>query len=137
MSAAGFGDQAVQENLDQLWVWREMHIAETDDEAFDDFLIAHHSAYSYLEDVRAEWNPPEMEISIQRAPLGKDSYGKTPDPDVSESMVGSYKRVAEQTAMLQEVGVRNLMLTNRGLVSQEKADKSLRLLSEKIMPSFR
>jgi hypothetical protein len=28
------------------------------------------------------------------------------------------------------------MLTNRGLVSQETANKSLTLLSEKIMPSF-
>ncbi len=28
------------------------------------------------------------------------------------------------------------MLTNRGLVSQEKANKSLTLLNEKIMPSF-
>ena len=40
-------------------------------------------------------------------------------------------------ASLRDVGVRNLMLTNRGLVSQEKTNKSLRLLSEKIMPSFR
>lgn len=137
MSAAGFSDQVVTERLEQLWVWREMHIAETDDEAFDDFLPAHHSAYSYLEEVRSEWNPPDMEISIQRAPLGKDSYARTPDPDVSESLVGSYKRVAEQVAMLREVGVQNLMLTNRGLVSQEKTQKSLRLLSERIMPSFR
>ncbi|MEE3250034.1 MAG: hypothetical protein VX264_09835, partial [Chloroflexota bacterium] len=137
MSAAGFSDQEVEGSLDQLWVWREMHIAENDDEAFDDFLPAHHSAYSYLEDVRAEWNPPEMEISIQRAPLGKDGYARTPDPDVSESMVGGYRRVTEQVAMLQDVGVRNLMLTNRGLVSQDKANRSLRLLSEKIMPSFR
>ena len=60
-----------------------------------------------------------------------------PDPDISESMVGGYKRVAEQVAMMRDAGVRNLMLTNRGLVSQEKAKKSLTLLSEKIMPSFR
>jgi hypothetical protein len=78
-----------------------------------------------------------MEISIQRAPLGRSEYAASPNPDKSENLVGGYKRVAEQVAMLRDVGVRNLMLTNRGLVSQEKANKSLRLLSEKIMPSFR
>jgi alkanesulfonate monooxygenase SsuD/methylene tetrahydromethanopterin reductase-like flavin-dependent oxidoreductase (luciferase family) len=137
MSAAGFSDEAVEKSLDQLWVWREMHIAETDDEAFDDFLAVHYNAYEYLEGVRAEWNPPEMEISIQRAPLGRSDYAEKPNPDISESMVGGYKRVAEQVALMRDVGVRNLMLTNRGLVSQGKAAKSLTLLSEKIMPSFR
>jgi len=137
MSAAGFSDKAVENSLDQLWVWREMHIAETDDQAFDDFLTVHYDAYEHLEGVRAEWNPPEMEISIQRAPLGRSDYAETPNPDISESMVGGYKRVAEQVALMRDVGVKNLMLTNRGLVSQEKTVKSLTLLSEKIMPSFR
>ena len=137
MSAAGFSDEAVEQSLEQLWVWREMHIAETDDQAFDDFLSPHHAAYQHLEDIRAEWNPPEMEISMQRAPLGRAYYGEAPKPDAPENLVGGYKRVAEQMASQRDVGVRNLMLTNRGLVSQEKANKSLRLLSEKIMPYFR
>ena len=78
-----------------------------------------------------------MEISIQRAPLGRSDYGETPDPDAPESMIGGPRRVAEQVAWMQELGVRNLMLTNRGLMSQEKTANSLKLLSEKIMPSFR
>ncbi len=137
MSAAGFSEEAVEHSLDQLWVWREMHIAETDGEAMGDFLPAHHAAFEHLEEVRAVWNPPEMEISVQRAPMGQSDYGETPNPDASESLIGGYKRVAEQMASMRDVGVRNLMLTNRGLVSQEKANKSLTLLSEKIMPSFR
>ena len=136
MSAAGFSDEAVEQSLEQLWVWREMHISETDDQAFDDFLSPHHAAYQHLEDIRAEWNPPEMEISMQRAPLGRADYGEASNPDAPENLVGGYKRVAEQIASLRDVGVRNLMLTNRGLVSQEKANKSLTLLNEKIMPSF-
>ena len=137
MSAAGFSEEAVEHSLDQLWVWREMHIAETDGEAMGDFLPAHYAAYEHLEEVRAVWNPPEMEISVQRAPMGQSDYGKTPNPDASESLIGGYKRVAEQMASMRDVGVRNLMLTNRGLVSQEKANKSLTLLSEKIMPTLR
>ena len=52
MSAAGFSDEAVEQSLEQLWVWREMHISETDDQAFDDFLSPHHAAYQHLEDIR-------------------------------------------------------------------------------------
>ena len=136
MSAAGFSEEDVEKSLDQLWVWREMHIAETNDEAMNDFLPAHYKAYEHLEGVRAKWNPPEMDISIQRAPLGPSDYVEAPNPDISESMVGSYKRVAEQVALMRDAGVRNLMLTNRGLLSTEKTKKSLTLLSEKIMPSF-
>ncbi|MEC9237788.1 MAG: LLM class flavin-dependent oxidoreductase, partial [Chloroflexota bacterium] len=136
MSGAGFSEEEVEKSLDQIWVWREMHIAETDDEAMGDFLPAHIQAYEYLEEVRAEWNPPEMEISMQRPPLGQSGYGESPDPNASESLIGGYERVAEQMASMRDVGVRNLMLTNRGLVSQEKANKSLTLLNEKIMPSF-
>ena len=68
--------------------------------------------------------------------MKKEGYAETPDPAVSELLIGGPKRVAEQIAMMRDLGVRNLMLTNRGLVSQKKATKSLTLLSEKIMPSF-
>ena len=137
MSEAGFSEEDVEKNLDQLWVWREMHTADTNDEAMNDFLPAHHDAYEHLERVRAKWNPPEMAISVQRAPLGPADYGEAPNPDTAENLVGGYKRVAEQVALMRDAGVRNLMLTNRGLVSTEKTKKSLTLLSEKIMPSFR
>ena len=137
MSVAGFSEGEVESSLDQLWVWSEMHIAETDDEAMDEFLPAHYDAYSWLEEVRSEWNPPEMEISIQRAPMGRSNYAESPNSDLPENLVGGHKRVAEQVAMLRDVGVRNLMLTNRGLMSPSKTAKSLQLLSEEIMLSFR
>ena len=137
MSASGFTDEAVQKNLDQIWVWREMHIAETNDAAWDEYLPAHYAAFEHLEGVRKEWNPPDMEVNMQRPPMKKEGYAETPDPTVSELLIGGPKRVAEQIAMMRDLGVRNLMLTNRGLISSENTAKSLRLLSEKIMPKFR
>ncbi|PKB71040.1 MAG: hypothetical protein BZY87_08090 [SAR202 cluster bacterium Io17-Chloro-G6] len=136
MSAAGFGEEEVEQSLDQIWVWREMHLAETNDEAWDDYLPAHYDAYRYLQDVREVWNPPEMEISIQSPPMVRSGYGESPDPEASELLVGGHNRVAEQVAQMEKAGIRNLMLTNRGLVSRDKTAKSLKLLSEKIMPSF-
>lgn len=137
MAAAGFSEEAVEQSLDQIWVWREVHIAETDDEAMGEFLPAHYDAYSKMEEYRKQWNPSEMEISVQSAPMGRSGYGEEPDRDASESLVGGPKRVAEQVGQMQEAGVRNLMLTNRGLMSREKTAESLKLLSGKVMPSFR
>ena len=136
MSESGFSDEAVQKNLDQIWVWREMHIADTNEEAWDEYLPAHYAAYEHLEGVRKEWNPEGMKINIQRPPMKKEGYNNTPDPDAGELLIGGSERVADQIAMMRDMGVQNLMLTNRGLVSSKNTAKSLRLLSEKIMPRF-
>ena len=69
--------------------------------------------------------------------MDRSGYQAAPDPDTSQNLVGGPKRVAEQVALMRDVGVRNLMLTNRGLMSREKTDTSLRLLSGKVMPLFR
>ena len=136
MAEAGFGEEAVEKNLDQIWVWREMHLAETDDQAFGEFLPAHHQAYTKMEEVRQKWNPTDLPMSIQRPPMDRSGYADSPDPDAGENLIGSPKRVAEQVALMRDVGVRNLMLTNRGLMSRETTATSLKLLSEKVMPLF-
>jgi alkanesulfonate monooxygenase SsuD/methylene tetrahydromethanopterin reductase-like flavin-dependent oxidoreductase (luciferase family) len=69
--------------------------------------------------------------------MDRSGYGDTPDPGAGESLVGNPKRVAEQVAQIRDAGIRNLMLTNRGLMSHEKTATSLRLLSEEVMPLFR
>ena len=137
MSAAGFGEEAVEKNLDQIWVWREMHLAETDDQAFDEFLPAHYEAYAKMEELRDQWNPKDLPMSRQSPPLDRSGYGDAPDLDAAENIVGGPMRVAEQIELMKTAGVRNLMLTNRGLMSQEKTATSLKLLSEKVMPRFR
>jgi alkanesulfonate monooxygenase SsuD/methylene tetrahydromethanopterin reductase-like flavin-dependent oxidoreductase (luciferase family) len=137
MLSAGFDEGAVERALDQVWVWREMYLAETDGQALDEFLPAHERAYANMEKLRERWNPREMKISRQGPPLPRSGYGEQPDPGSSQNLVGSPGRVAQQVAQLRDNGVRNLMLTNRGLMSLEKTTSSLRLLSEKVMPLFR
>ena len=96
-----------------------------------------HVVAEFVATVRADESDAGQSMSVQRPPMGRSGYEETPNPDASEIMVGGPKRVAEQVAQMQEVGIRNLMLTNRGLMSQEKTNKSLKLLSEKVMPLFR
>ncbi len=68
MASAGFSEAAVEKSLDQIWVWREMHIAETDDEALGEFLPAHFRAYSKMEEIRAKWNPADGPLRLRRNP---------------------------------------------------------------------
>ncbi len=137
MEEAGFGEEAIEANLDQIWVWREMHVADTDEEALEEFLVAQLDAYTNMEHYRTRWNPPEYSMDRQAPPMGPEGYAPTPDPSAAESLVGSPKRVAEQLEQMREAGIRNLMLTNRGLMSPEKTERSLRLLSGEVIGRFR
>lgn len=137
MAEAGFDEAAIEACLDQIWVWREMHLAETDDQAMEEFLPAQHEAWANMQHYRTTWNPPQYNMDRQPPPMQKEGYGPVPDPDAGEGIVGSPRRVAEQLAQMRDAGIRNLMLTNRGLVSAEKTGRSLRLFSERVMPGFR
>ena len=137
MRSSGFDDAAVENALDNSWFWYEMHLAETDDDALDGFLTASEQAGRHVAEMRERWNPKDQEVNIARPTLPRSAYGPTPNTAANENLIGSPQRVAEHLRLLSEVGVRNLMLTNRGLMSQEKTEASLRLLSEKVMPQFR
>ena len=136
MQEAGLNESAIEENLDQVWVWREMHLADSDEQAMDEFLPAQFEAFTRMETYRTTWNPAEYPMERQTPPMMHDGYAATPDPDAAENLIGSPRRVAEQLAQMRDAGIRNLMLTNRGLMSFEKTAKSLKLFSEKVMPLF-
>jgi alkanesulfonate monooxygenase SsuD/methylene tetrahydromethanopterin reductase-like flavin-dependent oxidoreductase (luciferase family) len=137
MRGADFDAARIDKALDDSWVWCELHLAETDDEALEAFLPKFHQASRYLADMRQRWNPPEPPLPKPPLPLPRSAYGPTPSRTANEALVGSPARVTEQIALMREAGVRNLMLTNRGLMSPEETRTSLRLLSEKVMPQFK
>ena len=137
MEESGFDEAAIEANLDQIWVWREIHVAETDEQAFEDFLPAFHEAYVTMEGYRNRYNPPQYIMDRQTAPIGRDRYGATPDPGQNEVLVGGPQRVSEHIQQLYDAGVRNLMLTNRGLMSPDLTSRSMKLTSEQVMPRFR
>jgi alkanesulfonate monooxygenase SsuD/methylene tetrahydromethanopterin reductase-like flavin-dependent oxidoreductase (luciferase family) len=69
--------------------------------------------------------------------LPQAAYAPTPNLEANEALVGSPHRVAAHIELLHAQGVRNLMLTNRGLLSPAQTQASLRLLSEEVIPQFR
>ena len=84
MAAAGYDEPAIECSLDQIWVWREMHLADTDRQAMDEFLPAQHQAYSIMPDYRQRLNPKEFPMSQQSPPMLKDGYGPYPNSDALE-----------------------------------------------------
>ena len=137
MVSSGFDEATVENALDNSWFWYETHLAETDDDAFDTFLTASARAGGHVAEMRERWNPKDQEVSTATPPLPRSAYGPTPNITANEILIGSPNRVAKHLHLLGEVGVRNLMLTNRGLMSKENTASSLQLLSEKVMPQFR
>ena len=137
MLSAEFDERTVEQALDQSWVWYEAHLAETNDQAWDEFLPAFEAASKHVAGMREHWNPKDQAMPQYPSALPSSAYGPTPDGTANEALVGSPRRVAEQVALLRDVGVRNLMLTNRGVMSPDQTASSLRMLSEKVMPEFR
>ena len=137
MLESGFNEEQVEHAMDQVWIWRECYLAETDDQAFEEWLTPFEKASEYVAEKRVSLKPPEVHVPTPPPPLSKEAYGEIPNPDASELFIGSPKRVAELVAMLRDVGGRNLMLTHRGMPNREQSTTYLKLLSEKIMPLFR
>ena len=137
MRAAGFDEDAVERAADQCWVWCDAYLAETDEQALDEFLPALERASKRVADVRVQWNREGEADLSPPPPLPRSAYAAHPDPSAREVLVGSPRRVAEQVALLRDGGAANLMLTHRGLMSREQATCSLKLLSEKVVPLFR
>jgi alkanesulfonate monooxygenase SsuD/methylene tetrahydromethanopterin reductase-like flavin-dependent oxidoreductase (luciferase family) len=118
-------------------VWYEAHVAPTDDQALEEFLPPFQEASQAIAALRARWNPKDLALPHPLPPLPRAAYAPMPNPEANEALVGSPHRVAAHIALLQASGVRNLMLTYRGLLSREQTQAALRLLSEQVMPQFR
>ena len=69
--------------------------------------------------------------------MGPEGYAPAPDPDATANIIGGSQRVVEHLSQTRDADIRNLMLTNRGLMSPENTSESLRLFSEPVMPHFR
>ena len=138
MLSAGFDELAVERNLDQCWMWRDAYVAETDDQALEEFMPGFEQYEAMLYEVRKQWNPPDQPVAPRPLSRLRESYGGSPNPETSEVLVGSPQRVKDRIAELRDAGVRNILLTHRGgVVPAEKGKNSMRLLAEKVFPYFR
>jgi alkanesulfonate monooxygenase SsuD/methylene tetrahydromethanopterin reductase-like flavin-dependent oxidoreductase (luciferase family) len=140
MLEAGFDEAAVQQNLDQCWMWRDCYVAESDAQAQEEFTGGLERWLEGMGELRAQWNPqtPNMKTETGEGPLPVSAYGEHPDPAAPENFIGSPRRVTEQMEMLREAGVSNVFLSHLGgVVGSEGGRRSMRLLAEEVFPTFR
>ena len=145
MYSAGFSEEEVERNLDQTWLLREAYVADTTQQALEEYVPGLIKRRELMKRLREPW-----ESKDRPSPVGYKSVEQisvdvalsTGDVLTLSSNMGSFsgspQQLKEQIAELRDLGVRNLMLTHYGqVVSPEKQANSMRLLSEKVMPAFR
>ena len=60
MLSSGYDEKAVERNLSQCWMWREAYVAESDEQAIDEFAPGYEHYQAMLMATQAEWNPPDQ-----------------------------------------------------------------------------
>ena len=69
MRAAGFAEGHVEQALDQVWMWYEAHVADTDAQALTEFLPQFPQASQYMAGMRERWHPKHQVLPKLPPPL--------------------------------------------------------------------
>ena len=136
MLSSGFDEQTVERNIDQCWMWRDAYVAETAEQAQQEFIPGFERLDAMLRETVARWSPPDEVAPRPQRPL-REIYDSA-NPEYSNILIGSPEQMKDWIAELRDAGVPNLLLTHRGgVVTAEQGRNSMRLLAEKVMPHFR
>ncbi|MFN8634917.1 MAG: LLM class flavin-dependent oxidoreductase [Chloroflexota bacterium] len=132
MRESGFDDEAIARNVEETWVWRNIFVAETDDEAERLALPAWEAQQAFRSAMRRRVNQEQGVVMKQEStPAARDQ--------VQHSILcGSPDTVSEAIAEIDKIGVGGLILVFRiGPMPAEVANHSIRLFMEKVAPQFR
>jgi alkanesulfonate monooxygenase SsuD/methylene tetrahydromethanopterin reductase-like flavin-dependent oxidoreductase (luciferase family) len=133
---AGLDDAAVARTVDECWVWRNVHVAETDAEADRIARPAFEAMHAFRVEMRQQVYQ-EQGLSILPMPAPG-----TPPPahaQIEHALVcGSPATVAEKLSAVAATGVGGLIMQFRlGPMSFEQTAASLTLFRDKVMPALR
>jgi alkanesulfonate monooxygenase SsuD/methylene tetrahydromethanopterin reductase-like flavin-dependent oxidoreductase (luciferase family) len=132
MAESGYDEEAIQRNVADSWVWRNIFVAGTDAEAEAVGVPCFREMRAYLSDQRRRFNTAQ-EIGAQSSAV----QGAARDSVEHGLVYGSPETVCEKLAELQKIGVGGLIIHFRlGPMSWEAAENSLRLFAEKVAPEF-
>ena len=131
MARAGFDEPAIQNALDQCWFSKNVFVAETYHEARELCEPGFKRERFHFREAREIYNPEGFPPLDPTKPL--------PAGEVFEQscIVGTPGQVADQIAVLRDLGIRNLMMKlNVGEMDTRAVRRSIRLLGEEVMPMF-
>ncbi|MGE4049183.1 MAG: LLM class flavin-dependent oxidoreductase [Acetobacteraceae bacterium] len=131
----GMDEAAIERNVAECWVWRNVCVAETDAEAERIAVPAFHA----MQELRvAMRNRVYREQGVSIVPMPAPGAAPAARTVVEHSLVyGSPATVAEKLAAVGKTGVGGLIMQFRlGPMSYEDTVQSLTLFREKVMPSL-
>ncbi len=132
MSDAGYSDDRITAAAKQCWAWRNVFVAETDQEAADIGIPAFLNMRQHLGGARQRLNRPE-ELAAQAA----KKPGHAMNAAETGLVCGSPDTVCEKLAPVYESGVGGLILHFRlGGLPWDATAQSLQLFAEKVAPEF-
>ncbi|HYZ24314.1 MAG TPA: LLM class flavin-dependent oxidoreductase [Rhodopila sp.] len=133
---AGLDDEAIAARVDQCWVWRNVHVAETDAEAERVALPAFITMHERRVEMR---NRVYREQGASILPMPPSGAAPPPHAQPEHALVcGSPATVAEKLAAIQSTGVGGLIIQFRlGPMSFEQTAASLTLFRDKVIPALR
>ncbi len=145
MENAGHSEQIIQDNLNASTLQRSIHVAETDEEAYENVQEPTHRLRKHLLTTRAKFNPEES--NQEEKAKGHDSQKWsspvfTPDEGVADYLqrgviYGSVKTVKEKIDELDKKDIRSLMACfDWGDMDQEKVQASMKKFGKEIIPAF-
>ena len=132
MLDSGFTEAQVESAFDQCWASRDLFVAESYDEAYEVALAGFQRERHHFRHARELYNPGGLPPPDPNRPVpAGESFEHS-------FIVGTPSQVADQIAEMRDIGVRNLMLKlNTGEMDTNGVQKSMRLLGENVLPSFR
>lgn len=132
MTESGYDDEAIEKNMEQCWIWRNIFLAETDEEAEKIGVPAFVESREHIAKTRDKLNTAEEMSSVSRG-LADPRFG------VEHALIyGSPDTVSERIARLEKLGMGGIILHFRvGPLSWEDNENSLRLFADRVMPNFR
>jgi alkanesulfonate monooxygenase SsuD/methylene tetrahydromethanopterin reductase-like flavin-dependent oxidoreductase (luciferase family) len=134
MREAGFGEAAVAANLAASWVWRNFHVAETDEAAARIGI----PAFETMTRARAEMRERIFAETGLRIAVPKSDLPGARTARGDGLIHGAPASIAEDVAALDRIGIGGIIGTFRlGPMPHEVAAASLTLFMEQVAPQFR
>jgi len=132
MRDSGYDDAAIERNVDDSWIWRNIFVAETDAEAERLALPNFEVQQEFRQAMRKK-------VYQEQGVLLKQESGPVARNEVKHSLVcGSPATVAEEIARIDKIGIGGLILVFRlGPMPYDVAANSIKLFMNKVAPEFK
>ncbi len=131
MLEAGFSEQTTDDTLGRCWASRNIFVAQSYSEAHDIASEGFVRERQHFTQARVNYNPGGY------APEGASDTASYKEQLTESFIMGTPSQAADEIAAMRDAGVRNLMLKfNTGEMDPAKAQASMRLFADKVMPLF-